>query len=121
MHQVAAKDKNSGGEKETDDKGHGNSVKFLVFYVPGKNYPPVGHKRANRKMAQLLGRSQGQAGIEAGDLKEKDKNGQIRPVVYKGFEIYRDYIVKVDEKESGTEGKHGSQKIRHDKGACRKG
>jgi hypothetical protein len=75
MHHIAAQDKNSGGKKETYDKGRGNSVKFLIFYVPGKNYPSVGHKRANRKMAQFLGRSQGQAGIEVGDLKKEDKNG----------------------------------------------
>jgi hypothetical protein len=121
MHQVAAKDKNYGREKETYNKRHGNGVEFLIFYITGKNYPPVGHKRADRKMAQFLGRSQGQAGIEAGDLEKKDENGQIGPVGYKRFEIYRAQVVQIDKEESETERKHGAQKIRHDKGGRGKG
>jgi hypothetical protein len=121
MHHIAAKDKNDRRKKETYDKRHGDSVKFLIFYVPGKNYPPVGHKRTDRKMPQLLRRGQGQTGVEAGNLKKKDKNGQIGPIGYKGLEIYRVYIVQVDKKEPGTEGEHGPQNIRYDKGGGGKG
>jgi hypothetical protein len=72
-------------------------------------------------MAQFLGGRQGQAGVEAGNLKKEDKNGQIRPIGYKRLEIYGGDIIEVDEEEAGTEREHGSQNIRYDKGGVGKG
>jgi hypothetical protein len=88
VHHAPAYQQYNYGRKKTDNKSHGNSVKFMIFNIPGKDDPSVGHKGTNAKTPQLLRRGQGNPGIEVHNLKNQDKNRQIRPVGNKGFKIY---------------------------------
>jgi hypothetical protein len=88
VHHVPAYQQYDHGKKETDDKGHGNGVKFLILNIPGEDNPPVTHEGTDTKTPQFLRGGQGNPGIEVHNLKNQDKNRKIGPIGDKGLKIY---------------------------------